>query len=168
MKRFTASVATVLALAVAAPVFAGGSHCSGGDKASATTADASASCVGKGKSAAWAGAWLQRSASGTVTVAEVAKGSPAAKSGLKSGDVVLAVNGYDLSDSEERAMCASKANCSIGSTMTYKVQRGSSTKSIKLKLAKMPSDATARFADRQASFEPGLAAVVLPALPDVN
>ena len=158
-KVLTASAATVLALAVAVPSFAGGAHCSG---ASATTAEAKASCASK--AAAWAGAWLQRSSSGKVTVADVAKGSPAAKSGLKAGDVVLAVNGYDLSNSEDRAMCGSNAECNIGSAVTYTVQRGSSTKVVKFKLARMPANATERFANRQASFDPALASVVMPAV----
>lgn len=157
MKRMlTASAAAALALAVSIPAFAGGGHCSG-----AASADAQYSCEGHAtKSAAWAGAWLQRSASGTVTVAEVAKGSPASKAGLKSGDVVVAVNGYDLSNSDARAMCASQ--CKVGSTVSYTVRRGTSTKNVKLKLEKMPADATARFASRQADFDPALAAVVMP------
>lgn len=148
-KTLIASAAAALALAVSVPAFAGGAHCSGATAAST-------------KSAAWAGAWFERAASGTVTVAEVAKGSPAAKAGLKSGDIVLAVNGYDLSDSEARAACASKAACTVGSTVTYTVQRNGSSKDVKLKLAKMPADATKRFASRQADFDPVLAAVVMP------
>ena len=158
-KKLTASALAILALAVSVPAFAGGGHCSG----SSASADAGYSCSGHAaKSAAWAGAWLQRSASGTVTVAEVAKGSPAAKAGLKSGDVVLAVNGYDLSDSEARAECASKASCKVGSTVTYAVQRCNSTKNVKLKLEKMPANATERYASREASYDPALAAVVMP------
>jgi C-terminal processing protease CtpA/Prc len=161
MKRMlTASAVAALALAMSVSAFAGGDHCSGG--ASTTAANTSASCTGM-KSAGWAGAWLHRSASGTVTVAEVAKGSPAAKAGLKSGDVVLAVNGYDLSDSEARAECASKASCKVGSTVTYAVQRGGkSTRNVKLKLEKMPANATERYASREASYDPALAAVVMP------
>jgi len=152
MKRLlTASAVAALALGMSVTAFAGGDHCSGGASTTAYSA----------KSAGWAGAWLQRSASGTVTVAEVAKGSPAAKAGLKSGDVVLAVNGYDLSDSEARAECASKAACKVGSTVTYAVQRGNSTKNVKLKLEKMPANATERYASREASFDPVLAAVVM-------
>ena len=163
MKRMlTASAAAALVLAVSVPAFAGGGHCSG--DASATSADAGYSCAGHAKSAAWAGAWLQRSAYGTVTVAEVAKGSAAAKAGLKSGDVVLAVNGYDLSSSEARATCASKASCEVGSSVTYKVQRGSSTRNVKLKLEKMPATASDRYASRQADFDPALAAMVMPAV----
>ena len=163
MKKITTSAAAVLALAMAVPAFAGGAHCSGA-KSSAVTADAKASCASKNTNTAWAGAWLQRDEYGIVTVADVAKGSPAAKSGLKSGDVVLAVNGYDLSDSEARAMCASKAECNVGSTVTYTVQRGKSTKDLKLKLEKMPSNATERFPSRKAGFDPTLAAVVMPAI----
>lgn len=160
-KSLTASVTTILAMAFAVPVFAG-ANC--GSHATAATANAQEACVGKtSKSAAWAGACLQRSASGQVTVTDVAKGSPAARSGLKSGDIVLAVNGYDLSDAEDRAMCASKASCKVGSQLTYTVQRGSSTKDIKLKLEKMPANATAKFG-RLATFDPTLAAVVMPAV----
>ena len=156
-KLLTASSLAALVLALSVPAFAGGDHCG---SASAMSADAHGSC-GAAHSAAWAGAWLERSTSGTVTVAEVAKGSPAAKAGLKSGDVVVAVNGYDLSNSEARATCASKADCSVGSSVTYTVKRGSSTKHIKLKLEKMPANATERFASREAGFDPVLAAVVM-------
>ena len=160
-KVLTASAATVLALALAVPAFAGGANCASHKaKATATTAS-DESCVGKNKSAAWAGAWLQRSESGAITVAGVAKGSPAARSGLQAGDVVLAVNGYDLSSAADREMCASKAECKVGSAVTYTVQRGRSTKAVKVKLEKMPAYATERFASHQGSFDPALAAVVI-------
>ncbi len=162
-KSLKVSAAAILALAVAVPAFAGGAHCSKESATTAaTTADAKESCcAGKSVTTAWSGAWLQRSSTGAVTVAEVAKGSPAARSGIKGGDIVVAVNGYNLSDSKDRAMCASKADCNVGSAVTYTVQRGRSTKDFKVKLTKMPSDVTARFASRQAKFDPSLAAVVL-------
>lgn len=151
LKKLAASATAVLALAalVAVPAIAGGSHCS------------SAKSAGK---TAWAGAWLQKSAAGAVTVAEVASGSPAAKAGLKQGDIVTAVNGYNLADSKDRAMCASKAECNVGSAVTYTIQRGNSTKTVKVKLEKMPADAASRFANRDASFDPALAAIVMPAV----
>lgn len=161
-KMLGSSAATILALAVAVPVFAGGSHCSGGDQTSASAASIH-SCTDGAKSAAWAGAWLECSPSGSVTVAAVAKGSPAAHSGLKSGDIVVAVNGYNIANREDRAMCASKADCRVGNSVTYTVQRGRSTKTIKLKLEKMPATATERFASQRANFDPALAAMVIPA-----
>ena len=159
-KILTASAAAVLALAISAPAFAGGAHCAG--KASAASAEDQAACATK--NTAWAGAWLRRSPEGRVTVADVAKGSPAARSGLKSGDIVLAVNGYDLSDSEDRALCASKAACTVGSAVTYTVQRGHSTKDIRFKLEKMPANATERYSTRRATFDRMLAAVVMPSV----
>ena len=159
-KLLTGSAAAAFALAMSLPAFAGGGHCSG-DNASASSAS-DYSCAGHAShSAAWSGAWLERTSSGAVSVAEVAKNSPAAKAGLKRGDIVVAVNGYDLSDSQSHAMCASKASCTVGSTVSYKVQRGAKTKSFMIKLEKMPADATGHFASRQADFDPALAAVVM-------
>ena len=148
MKRtLVAAAAALSVLAAVTPAFAGGAGCSH-SSSSATSA--------------WSGAWLQRSSSGAVVVADVAAGSPAAKGGIKKGDIVLAVNGYNLADSNQAAMCASHAECTVGKTVSYTVQRGSSTKSVKVKLQQMPEDATARFADQKASFDPALAAVVIP------
>jgi C-terminal processing protease CtpA/Prc len=158
-KMLSLTAATAVVLAFAVPAFAGGEGCSHGSSASAA---ATHDCGGSAKSSAWSGAWLQRMPSGEITVAAVAKGSPAYRSGLETGDVVLAVNGYDLSDSEQRETCANKAECSVGHSVTYKVQRGSSTRLLKFKLEKMPANATARFSNRQAAFEPALAAVVIP------
>ena len=162
MKRIlSATAATAFALALTVPAFAGGDHCRGGSaSASAMTADAS--CAAKHTTSAWSGAWLERTAAGRITVADVAKGSPAARSGLKAGDIVVAVNGYDLANCEERAACASKAECSVGRSVTYTVQRGRATKSVKLKLEKMPANASDRYAARRASFDPALASVVFP------
>ena len=149
LKKIVASTSAVLAVAalVTLPALAGGDHCGGG--AARTTA--------------WAGAWLQRSAGGAVTVAEVAGGSPAARAGLRKGDIVTAVNGWSLASGKDRASCSASADCSVGSSVTYTVQRGRATKAIKVKLEKMPVDAASRFANRDASFDPALAAIVMPA-----
>ena len=131
----------------------------------AVVAPASA-CDGHSKSAslsrstAWAGAWMQRSSDG-LTVVAVAEGSPAAKSGLRAGDIVLAVNGKSLSTGTSSHMCADGTACTIGSAFAYTVQRGKATKTVKVKLEKMPADATTRFASLEASYEPTLAAMVL-------
>lgn len=143
-----------LTLAVALPAAA----CDGHSKASASSASADGySC--SGHSTAWAGAWLQRSSGGQLTVVAVAEGSPAAKSGLRAGDVVLAVNGKSIA--EKSSHCAYGTACSVGSAFAYTVQRGKATKTVKVKLEKMPADASSRFAAQEATYEPTLAAMVI-------
>ena len=153
-------VVAALSLVLAAPALAGGAHCAGKTSAAVAGQDQS-HCSGKSSSAAWAGAWLERSEAGALTVAAVAKGSPAARSGLKSGDVVVAVNGRQ---SSSKGACLSNAECAVGSSVAFTVQRGRSTKVMKVKLEKMPAEATERFAHREASFDPTLASVVFPAV----
>lgn len=158
--RLAVPAVALLTCALALPALAGGDHC--GSKSSAAAVAANKShCAPGGSSAAWAGAWLQRSASGELTVAEVASGSPAARSGLRAGDVVVAVNGRDLA-SQEGAVCLSKAECKVGAAVAYTIQRGQKTRVVKVKLEKLPVSATERFAHREASFDPSLAAVVIP------
>ena len=148
-------VVAALALAVALPAAA----CDGQSKASAKSASADGY---KSHSKAWAGTWLQRASGGEVTVIAVAEGSPAAKSGLRAGDVVLAVNGQSVAEMSDH--CASGTACSVGSAFAYTVQRGKATKTVKVKLEKMPADATTRFASLEASYEPTLAAMVIPSV----
>ena len=153
-------VVAALALAVALPA----SACEGHNKSSATTASADGhSCSGMSRSTAWAGAWLQRSGGGELTVVAVAEGSPAAKSGLRKGDIVLAVNGRSIAEKSSHS-CADGSACSVGSAFAYTVQRGKATKTVKVKLEKMPADATTRFASLEASYEPTLAAMVIPSV----
>ena len=152
--RNMAPVIAALALTVAIPAIA----CDGNSK----TASAEHSCSGMTHNTAWAGAWMQRSNGGQLTVIAVAEGSPAAKSGLRAGDVVLAVNGRNVS--EKASHCTYGTACSVGSAFTYSVQRGKATKTVKVKLEKMPADASTRFAAQEASYEPSLAAMVVPVI----
>jgi S1-C subfamily serine protease len=146
-------VIAALALTVAIPAVA----CDGHSKTATASAD---HCGGMSRSTAWAGAWMERSDGGQLTVVAVAEGSPAAKSGLRAGDVVLAVNGKSVAQRSGYS-CGSGTACSVGSAFAYTVQRGKATKTVKVKLAEMPTDAPARFASREASYEPTLAAMVL-------
>jgi S1-C subfamily serine protease len=148
-------VPVVLMLALAVPALA----CSDKKTSAATASADHACCANKASAAVWAGAWLERAQNGAVRVADVAKNSPAARSGLKAGDVVVAVNGNKIAAKGECSL--THEECMIGSSVAYTVQRGRSTKVMKLKLEKMPATATARFADREASFDPMLATLVL-------
>lgn len=148
-------VPVVLMLALAVPALA----CSDKKTSAAMASADHGCCANKASAAVWAGAWLERSQNGAVRVADVAKNSPAARSGLKAGDVVVAVNGNKVGAKGECSF--SHEECTLGSSVAYTVQRGRSTKVMKLKLEKMPATATERFADREASFDPALATLVL-------
>jgi predicted metalloprotease with PDZ domain len=153
LKKLAAAVTTMMVLG-ATMAFAGGAGCSGAASASAYSCSEHSSAT----AAAWCGAWLERTSSGAVTVADVAPRSAAAKAGLRSGDIVTAVNGHRL----DSGTC-DKGSCTVGSSVTYTVQRGHSTRTVKFQLQRMPQDATQRYAHREASFDRTLAAVVMPA-----
>jgi S1-C subfamily serine protease len=155
--RLVVPVIGALVLATALPA----SACDGHSKNSASSASAAGYSCGA-HSSAWAGAFLQRSAGGGLTVVAVAEGSPAARSGLRAGDVVLAVNGHSLNAQKSSHTCADGTACTVGSAFAYTVQRGKTTKTVKVKLEKMPAEVSARYASLEASYDPELAAMVIP------
>jgi S1-C subfamily serine protease len=147
-KLLAASAIAALTIVVAMPALAGGYNCSSHSQSA---------------SMAWGGAWLQRSPVGGVVVAEVAKGSPAARAGIKAGDIVTAVNGKDIAACAAHAGSCPAGSCTVGSSFTYTVMRGASTRNVKLKLERMPETASQQVAYKDYSFDPTLAAMVLPA-----
>ena len=75
---------------------------------------------------------------------------------------MLAVNGQNIA--EKSSHCAGGTACAVGSAFAYTVQRGKATKTVKVKLEKMPADVTSRFASLEANYEPTLAAMVIPSV----
>jgi len=69
----------------------------------------------------------------------IAPGGPAAKAGLQAGDVIIAVNGTHVGSLNE--FVAAIANYAPGTTVTLTVDRGGSTKSVKLTLGSQPASA---------------------------
>jgi putative serine protease PepD len=78
--------------------------------------------------------------SGAV-IGAVRAGGPAAKSGVKSGDVVVAVNGKQVTAANE--LTAAIASLRPGDKATLKVQRGGSTITLTVTLGTRPASATA-------------------------
>jgi len=73
-----------------------------------------------------------------VLIADVAPDSPAAKAGLKSGDVVLSMNGKAVSSSAEMRMRVSES--APGTSLPMTVHRGSGTVELTAMLGELPSD----------------------------
>jgi putative serine protease PepD len=70
----------------------------------------------------------------------IAPGGPAAKAGLQAGDLITAVNGTHVASLNQ--FVATIANYAPGTTVTLTVDRGGSTKSIKLTLGSQPANAS--------------------------
>jgi putative serine protease PepD len=85
------------------------------------------------------GAAIARSATASGSSPIVA-GSPAAKAGLQAGDVITAVNGTHVASVNE--FVATIANYAPGTTVNLTVNRGGSTKTIKLTLGSQPASAS--------------------------
>ena len=86
-------------------------------------------------------------------VAEVVAGGPAAKSGVQPGDVVLAINGQNVSNSSEltRAVAASKS----GDTLRLSVLRGGQPRTIELRSGVRPSESELNRSDNDNEPEEG-------------
>jgi putative serine protease PepD len=69
----------------------------------------------------------------------ITPGSPAAKAGLQPGDIITAVNGTKVLSVNQ--FVATIANYAPGDTVTLTVDRGGSTKTIKLTLGAQPANA---------------------------
>lgn len=76
-----------------------------------------------------------------VLISDVAPGSPAARAGLKSGDVVLSMNGQPVNSSADLRMRVSEAG--PGASVPMTVWRGGSTINFTVKLGDLPSDNSA-------------------------
>ncbi len=72
-------------------------------------------------------------------IGDVTKDSPAAKSGLETGDIILDVDGQKIEDS--RALQLKIGNMSPGTTVKLTVFRNGATREIAVKLGEMPGGA---------------------------
>ncbi len=84
------------------------------------------------------GAGIAKSSTGSGA-SPIVSGSPAAKAGLQAGDIITAVNGTAVANVNQ--FVATIANYAPGNTVTLTVNRGGSSKSIKLTLGAQPASA---------------------------
>ena len=73
-------------------------------------------------------------------ISDVTKGGPAAKAGLQSGDIVLAINGQKIQNSRDLQLTIGMM--SPGVTAKLQVFRNGATREIDVKLAEMPQNGT--------------------------
>ena len=98
--------------------------------------------AGRSVQHAYLGVSIGTNMNGTgAVIGAVRAGSPAAEAGVKSGDVVVAVNGTQVSAANE--LTAAIAALGPGDKAALKVQRGGSTVTLTVTLGTRPASATA-------------------------
>ncbi len=83
---------------------------------------------------------LIQTVNGGAKVTKIVAGSPAAKSGLKVGDVVTAFAGHPVTSANDLTAAVSAAK--VGEKVTVTVRRGGSTQQLSITLGVQPASAT--------------------------
>lgn len=147
--RLWATICVVLLMAaVAIPSVAGDKH-----NCSASTEDCLRKMNAKMQTKAWLGVETEETDSGHRVVKKVYLDSPAAEAGFKSGDVLIALNGVDLSkeDKEAHKKAASESGpakklmLEPGMKVTYTVKRDGEKKDIDVQLGSVPRELIAQW-----------------------
>ena len=95
------------------------------------------------KGRGWAGVSLEMSDDG-LRVSEVHYGTPAAKAGVKVGDVLVAINGVEYAEENKEKMAAFEKEMVPGNEFTYTIARSGKNKEVSFALDEMPMDVVAR------------------------
>jgi len=135
MKRILIVLAVVGALA--APVFAGEGHY----RCDAGTQECLDKMVAHLQKSGYGGLEMQPDpATGEFKVTEVHAGSPAARIGVKAGDVLDSVNGEPVAEMGQEDHESMQATLTPGSTHDFTVLRKGKKKSFSITLEKMPPE----------------------------
>ena len=88
------------------------------------------------------GILLDEDSTGTVHVVQVVPGGPAAKAGMKVGDVLISLEGVPIPDAGK--LIVGKAGWKTGAEVHYKVRRGEGERSLALTLGQISDEQLAR------------------------
>jgi C-terminal processing protease CtpA/Prc len=139
--RWWATVRVVARLAaVAIPAAAGDTH-----KCSASTDDCLRAMKAKMQTKAWLGIETTEAGSGRWAVAKVYPDSPAEKAGFKEGDVLIELNGVEMSKQNKEAYKKAAHELTPGSTATYTFKRDGGKKELVAQLGTVPREVMAQW-----------------------
>ena len=102
------------------PVFAGEGH---HEKCTYSTQDCLDGMVAKLKERAWVGIEMEKGDDGSLVLTKVVAESPAQRAGMKSGDVLLAWNGLEFNEANEKEIWKGHQSRKPGESVTYRVRR---------------------------------------------
>ena len=118
-----------------------------GDKAHCTkpAGDCAKAMQDKLAHAGWLGIETDKNDKGLVTVKAVTAGSPAVAAGFQAGDVLVAINGVEISDANKEALMAAKKSLVAGSQGSYTVLRQGAKKNLTATLVAPPRTVLAQW-----------------------
>jgi S1-C subfamily serine protease len=133
---------TILAIFFTFPLFA-----AAGDKAhcSKQAGECVKAMQEKLANAGWLGIDTDKSDKGVVTIKAVTAGSPAVAAGFQVGDVLVAINGVEISDANKEALWAAKKSLVAGSDGNYTVLRQGAKRNLTAKLVAPPRTVLAQW-----------------------
>lgn len=154
MKHTAWFLVPTLTLALAGAAMAGGQKC---EEARAKQASYAASrcaqdaegCLStlaaKLATRGWVGVETEKNEHGKAVVIRVASGSPAAKAGFQRGDVLVALNGVELTEANRDALRAMKSAMTPGADVEYTVNRRSGQQHLVVTLDEVPREILAQW-----------------------
>ena len=142
MNRTRWILVTLLALALVSPVFAGEK----GHKCSEDTQTCLNMMAQKLVKRGWVGIEMdQDEETGAMTVTRVVPDSPAHASGLRAGDLLLALNGIEFAEENKEKMYQARQDWSPGTAISYTVSRKGKSKEVTLTLGQVPEEVVAQW-----------------------
>ena len=99
------------------------------------------------KTTGWVGIEYDNSivSGGGYRILKVIEASPAGKAGLRSGDILYAMNGVRIAEDNFPALAKAREEWKPGQSVTYTIKREGVDREITLTLAPMPADVMARW-----------------------
>jgi C-terminal processing protease CtpA/Prc len=94
---------------------------------------------------AWVGIEMDHSEDGQLVLKRVVEGSPAERAGLKAGDVLLAWNGIEFNEANEKEIWKGHRAKKPGDLVTYRVSRAGGELDLDVELAKAPAEVIAQW-----------------------
>ena len=141
MKRALFVVAVVMIMVMAGPAMAGE-----GGKCSASTQDCLNHMAKNLNNRGWVGIEMDdKGGVGMMVITKVIDGSPAEKAGFKVGDALVAVNGVEFSEENDKELKNIQYAMSPGADFTYTVSRKGSKVDLDVELGQLPDNVKAQW-----------------------
>jgi len=130
-----------LVLAALVPAVAGES---GKKKCTMNTQDCLDAMSVQMKSSGWVGVEYDTDNPGGLKVINVMPGSPAAKAGIQTGDILWELEGVRMTTDNGPAIQKARKSWVPGQKVTYTIQRNAQNRQVTLTLASWPADVVAK------------------------